>query len=390
MRRTAAELSRVAALAILVARPSQASAQAVPAWRLSPVAVIGGSAATRDEEVFDQVPTHGLVGTRDGHLFLLDPKDKRVLEFDSQGRYVRTIGRAGEGPGEFRSPYAIALGPDQTLWISELLRHEHLGRDGKPLRDVPLAARTFGQLRSGPRGRVQALSISPLQATTGSLIPAHAVLGLFNDQGAVRDTLWSGPMPRRVPVTVQVGKGTWSADAVELLGTTTYWDILPDGSLAVADTSAYLVRIVSPDGKVLRTIGPGTPGRSVTPAMRDAALAGLRTQIAARKAREQDQRFRNPEELWQKLIATTPIGSTVQAVGGVRADAQGRIWVGVVGTPPALDRLDVYDATGTLLARVPNPRAMPAAIYGEGLLAFLERDDADAQQVRIERVATGR
>ncbi len=37
-----------------------------------------------------------------GHLFVVDPGGSRIIEFDSQGRFVRQIGREGQGPDEFQ------------------------------------------------------------------------------------------------------------------------------------------------------------------------------------------------------------------------------------------------------------------------------------------------
>ncbi|PIE90768.1 MAG: hypothetical protein CR997_03850 [Acidobacteria bacterium] len=36
-----------------------------------------------------------------GNMFVCDPGENRVVEFDSEGKFVRSIGRKGEGPGEF-------------------------------------------------------------------------------------------------------------------------------------------------------------------------------------------------------------------------------------------------------------------------------------------------
>lgn len=56
-----------------------------------------------------------------GHLFLLQPMDLDIKVFDGQGRLVRTIGREGEGPGEFRALSAIGLVGD-TLHVSDPVR----------------------------------------------------------------------------------------------------------------------------------------------------------------------------------------------------------------------------------------------------------------------------
>lgn len=366
--------------------PTVVAAQAPREWRLVPVATVGGADASDDRELFDQVPAHGLVGRSNGHVLLLDVRGKRVLEYDASGKHVRTIGRAGEGPGELQFPTGLAVGPGDSLWVTDVLRYNVFPSTNGAPRSGTTVTRTFGQLRVDGHGVVQALSAVPRATATGSLFPDQMRLARFNRRGVITDTIWTGPVPRRVSVTVQIGKGSHSTQAIERFGTNTYWDLLADGMLVVADTSAYLVRIVSPQGRVVRTIGPGTAGRRVTPADRESALAQLRVEHRARQAREQDARFRTPPELWQKVLEETPFGAVVPNVMGVRVDPRGRIWVGVSGADAALERIDIFDRDGKLLGRIVRPPAMPVALYGDGLMAFVERDDSDAQRLRILRV----
>lgn len=56
----------------------------------------------------------------DGRILISDQAQQRVLEFDSTGAFVRSIGRDGEGPGEFRGPAAIAEWGDDSLIVTEL------------------------------------------------------------------------------------------------------------------------------------------------------------------------------------------------------------------------------------------------------------------------------
>ena len=56
-----------------------------------------------------------------GRMFVADPGNRRVQLFDERGTYLRTLGRAGEGPGEFAFPLAaVVAGPH--LFISDTQR----------------------------------------------------------------------------------------------------------------------------------------------------------------------------------------------------------------------------------------------------------------------------
>ena len=54
-------------------------------------------------------------------MFVADPTNLRVQVYDANGKYVRTIGRSGEGPGEFAFPYATAIA-GQYLYVSDTQR----------------------------------------------------------------------------------------------------------------------------------------------------------------------------------------------------------------------------------------------------------------------------
>ena len=47
----------------------------------------------------------------DGRYYVADYGDSRIAVYDSEGEYLHSIGREGEGPGEFRFP--------QLLWVEE-------------------------------------------------------------------------------------------------------------------------------------------------------------------------------------------------------------------------------------------------------------------------------
>lgn len=67
---------------------------------------IGGSQA-KNEYVL-ALPT-SLAVDKKGELFVLDFKESRIKVFDDAGKFVRTIGRLGQGPGEIGAAWSISL-----------------------------------------------------------------------------------------------------------------------------------------------------------------------------------------------------------------------------------------------------------------------------------------
>jgi len=70
----------------------------------------------------------------------------RISVFDRTGRFLRTIGKAGTGPGEFRTPHALEFDSQGRLIVAD--RHNHriqiLTKDGKFIREYDDFGRSSG------------------------------------------------------------------------------------------------------------------------------------------------------------------------------------------------------------------------------------------------------
>ena len=56
---------------------------------------------------------------QDGNLFVSDTWNDRVQVFDADGNFIRTFGKAGDGPGYFARPKGIAIDGDGHVWIAD-------------------------------------------------------------------------------------------------------------------------------------------------------------------------------------------------------------------------------------------------------------------------------
>ena len=55
-----------------------------------------------------------------GRIFVLDDQAQEVRIFDSDGAFVRTVGRKGEGPGEFTQAGSVDLSRNGEIWVMGL------------------------------------------------------------------------------------------------------------------------------------------------------------------------------------------------------------------------------------------------------------------------------
>jgi DNA-binding beta-propeller fold protein YncE len=83
-------------------------------------------------ESHTDVTTTGLIG--------------RISVFDRSGRFLRTLGKAGTGPGEFRTPHAIEFDSQGRLVVAD--RHNHriqvITKTGTPVTELDAFGRVSG------------------------------------------------------------------------------------------------------------------------------------------------------------------------------------------------------------------------------------------------------
>jgi hypothetical protein len=104
--------SQPASRRIVLSTPKVASQGAVLKIDERAKLEIGGRADT-GATVFDHII--GVVRQSTGKIVVANGGSGELRIFDSLGRHIRTVGRLGAGPGEFRQLFALFLGPGDSL-----------------------------------------------------------------------------------------------------------------------------------------------------------------------------------------------------------------------------------------------------------------------------------
>jgi DNA-binding beta-propeller fold protein YncE len=103
--------------------------------------------ALTDPTVVITDPRNGEVYVAESHTDVRDPNlIGRISVFDKNGKFLRTMGKTGTGPGEFRTPHALAFDSQGRLIVAD--RHNHrvqmLTKEGKFLREYDDFGRVSG------------------------------------------------------------------------------------------------------------------------------------------------------------------------------------------------------------------------------------------------------
>ena len=89
----------------------------------------------------------------DGSIYVLDLDDRNVKAFDRDGKYLRTISRQGQGPGELSAPVSVHWTVGGELAVVDARRRIlFFDAGGKHLRDVPAVDLSFYDIRPDTKG----------------------------------------------------------------------------------------------------------------------------------------------------------------------------------------------------------------------------------------------
>lgn len=338
-----------------------------------PALTIGGAGA---EGPYDLLRPSGALRLPDGGVVVVNGGTSELRVFDSTGRYARTFGRKGSGPGEYQNPAGLLWYGADTLLVADYgtSRLTLLGADGRLLE----AIRLQGVYGCGLLGRLPDGSIvcsvgkgySPGVATGKRRDPMYLVR--VSREGAALDTIGTFPAAETVvegnaqSISVSMvpfGKGTFAA--------------MRDGRAYVADNAEYRVRVYAGGRRLERIVERAHEPVAVT---------------AAAVAREKAQRTRsttNPQFLAEieKMFQRDRLPGTEPAHGRIAVDADGWLWVRAYGNSTVGDvAWDVFDATGRLRCALVLPAALAVREIGHDFVLGVATDADGVEQVRMLRL----
>lgn len=184
----------------------------------------------------------GLATDSRDNIFVLDGRAQQILVFDFEGAHVRTVGGKGEGPGEFQMATALAVGPGDSLWVTDPMtrRYSVFGPDGELARVVTRringeangercsltadgsymewATRYSNEEKTGDLSDIDLLHFHPVRVSTGGdrqdTLPRLEFTAEMADMPSMgmRRPVWIAPALRR---TFDCRGGLWFAHSGE-------------------------------------------------------------------------------------------------------------------------------------------------------------------------------
>lgn len=337
-----------------------------PPWSLRQIATIGG--ADTGVENLGRLD-YSTVGTDTlGHVFIVSDAELHVVVVDSAGRYLRTIGRKGGGPGELQALGSMFVEPSGAVAIQDYRKMAlvRFGFDGSTEPEASLARLLglfygvirltgdtlllHGQSDLGPEPAEKLLAITQSDTTTLASLVQVPPNGELNACNRYR----MRALPR-----IFSPQMNWTTGG---------------GSVVVNTTATYQVDIHRANHLVRR--------------IRRAIMPAAATTAMIKRLYPAGRRYGGKECIVFADQIERDVGAAdvIPAIQGVAIDQEGRLWVGRYTFPDEPPRTDVFSATGAYLGTF-NGIGTPLGFPARGLVVTASVDSTtDVGRLVVNRL----
>lgn len=192
----------------------------------------------------------------EGNFYVTDWDKREILKYDPSGKYIRTIGRKGQGPGEFQNLSVARFDREGTLYVTDLSsqRISFFDKDGTYLRQTPLPD-VFEDLYIGTTGGYISSRTIPAESDGGMAF--KIIDGFFNDKFElatefnVRLSAYKPPSGRDATSRAKFTAGILSDIAFR---PSPMHLVAADGTIYFGYPENYAVDVYSPEGRKVKTI----------------------------------------------------------------------------------------------------------------------------------------
>ena len=186
----------------------------------------------------------GMAVDSEGRILVVDMTNYRVLIFDKNGRPLQSIGRQGQGPGDFEMPIGVHLDPSTgDIYVGDRFRSiEVFNRDGEMNKTVTtsLFVEEFFPLEDSS-------IFTLIRKTSDAELTSEHILCRIDDKGEVINTIAQFPRPalmRRMDNGGTFGTSTGFELSI-------YFAVMGRDKIVYGYSKSYDLNIINREGKLL-------------------------------------------------------------------------------------------------------------------------------------------
>jgi hypothetical protein len=309
----------------------------------------------KEEQMFMNIVSIDV--SEDGTIYLLDGKAANIKVFDSSGRFLKTIGKRGQGPGEFGRPESFSITPREEIAVNDSGRRsiQFLDMDGNFLRQILVNQPFF----TGPKF-----------ISNGDMIASYAIFG--EDFKVVLDKLDSELEPLFTFATIPMLKPPKVHIFLYQFVYDLRWDVTSKDEIiwGALTTPEYELYIHNQDGKLIRKITKEYDPVEITNTEYEKMMKEWFGRIPT-------------SDRWEFIIPKNypPFHTFI-------LDDEGRIFVKKFEEVEQSKRIyaEVFDPQGRYITDIIFPINMLPGLFKEGKLYTIEEDEEGYRVVKRYKV----
>jgi hypothetical protein len=322
----------------------------------------------------------------EGRVYVVDSKPAIIKVFSPDGALVRTIGREGEGPGEFRAGFIAVRGATVVLQDPQIGRASVWDTAGAFLRSWTTSCCFWMDIQLDR----QNLLYVPSVVAGGE--PGRGVPYVrWSLDGVAIDTL---SLPSQEPGkfwTISLkgadGKVAMAMNIPVPLRPALVSALHPDGGFINGRTDAYSLTRSNRGTDTVRVFGRTWTPEPITDERRKAEVES-RMKAAAKDFGGENLRA---------TFRLEDVPATLPALAGIGVDESGRVWIrrhALTVADSAHTAFEVFDSAGAFLGPVRVPFKLPdfgpRAWTRDGIVVIVEDVDGRPTVVRLRLTAASR
>jgi len=344
-------------------------------WQVSAEPLLEiGAPGTSPEQQFQRVD--GAWRLPDGRIVVADGGTSTIRMFDPGGTPLWSVGRPGDGPGEYRLIERLGVGPRDSIWVFDygLRRFTILAYDGATVRTVRLGGElsAVGAVGRFPDGR---FVVREFWSGGAAGAPLHSglrrdptAIALLAPDGSLMDTV-AVVLGREVFISSENGRAVMSAPLFARAGAAA----VRDSQVIAGDQERFELQVFDPDGTIRQSIR--IPGRD---------LAISDTDVERLIEEETDRRPAAERAGFRRELESMDVPPTRPAFGDLLVDDAGNLWAADYARWPRYPGAwTVLDPDGRWLGTVTMPEGFRPLHIGAARVLGVWRDKMDVERVRL-------
>lgn len=184
----------------------------------------------------------------DGKIFVLDWGDSTIKIYDNNGKYIRTIGGRGQGPGEFERLIYFSVGSDGNVYVMDSMNHRVSVLDelGEYITGFRIEEGFPNEIATDLNNFIY----------FGIQVQDDEIRGLkiLRYDSAGEEKIDYGPFQLVQPVITRSTKETVTA-STSRVAATTVWTVDKEGKLYAGYGDKYQISVYDPDGNLFLKFG---------------------------------------------------------------------------------------------------------------------------------------